>query len=97
MSRSRLERCEDYLIKNGYDMSSKGFEYLLYILNNYKSIRTNTITNIYNEVAKEYETSYHCVERNVRYFLHLKGKNEGITTKKVIASLIYNFNKKRGE
>lgn len=94
---NRLMRGEIYLVKNGYDISFKGFEYLLYILNNYKSIRTYNVKDIYNEIAEKYDTNYSCVERNIRYLTHIKGKNENINTKRVIANLIYDFNKKKGE
>ena len=90
----RLMRCESYLIKKGYNNSFKGFEYLLYILNNYKNIRTCNITSIYDEIASKYDTTYTRVERNIRYLISLKNDD---SCKKVISDLIYDFNKKKGE
>lgn len=83
---------EDYLIQEGFGLSFKGFEYLVYILNNYKSIRNNKITDIYNEIANKYNTTNKRVERNIRFILN---KYNSGCNKKVIAYLIYDFNKKK--
>ena len=97
MKKKKTLSGEVFLVENGYGISFKGFEYILYILNNYKSIRTCNITDIYNEIANEYNTTYSRVERDIRYLINLKGKSKDNTAKKVIANLIYDFNKKRGE
>lgn len=94
MKNKKVLSSEDYLVECGYGISFKGFEYLLYILNNYKNIRTYNITDIYNEIASKYDTTYTRVERNIRYLISLKNDD---SCKKVISDLIYDFNKKRGE
>lgn len=94
MKNKNVLSSEDYLVSCGYGVSFKGFEYLVYILNNYKSIRNYNITSIYNEIATKYNTTYTRVERNIRYLINLKTKN---SCKKEIANLIYDYNKKKGE
>ena len=94
MKKKKVLLVEDYLVENGYGISFKGFDYLSYILNNYKSISNYNITSIYNEIATKYNTTYTRVERNIRYLINLKNKN---SCKKEIANLIYDFNKKKGE
>lgn len=94
---NRLEKCENYLIKKGYDISFKGFDYLAYILNNYKDIRMLNLTVVYKEIADKYNNNSSNIDRDIRYLTHIKGKNKNISTKKVIVNLIYDFNKKKGE
>lgn len=94
MKNKNVLSSEDYLVSCGYGVSFKGFEYLVYILNNYKSIRNYKITDIYNEIADKYNTTNKRVERNIRFVINEQGYN---SNKKVIANLIYDFNKKRGE
>jgi hypothetical protein len=80
-----MKKSEKYLVKNGYEISYIGFEYLTYILDKYKNIRTEKITDIYREVAKKYNATYAGVERNIRYLLSKKDQK---CNKKIIAKLI---------
>ena len=92
MKNKNILSSEDYLIQEGFEISFKGFEYLVYILNNYKSIRNNKITDIYKEIATKYDTTHSRVERNIRFILN---KHNNGCNKKVVAYLIYDFNKKK--
>jgi hypothetical protein len=49
------------------------------------------ITDIYKEIAKKYNATSGRVERNIRYLLNKKDQK---CNKKIIANLIYDFNKK---
>lgn len=81
----------DYLIKEGYELSFKGFGYLSYILDNYKSYSSLNIKNIYDEIAKKFDTTYTRIERDIRHLI--KKKNNQTTVKKEIADLVYRLNK----
>ena len=85
------KKATNYLFKKGYDISFTGFEYLTNILINYDNVRQNKITDIYKEIAKKYNVKSDRVERNIRYLLNKKDEK---CNKKVIANLIYDFNKK---
>lgn len=85
------KKATNYLFEKGYDISFAGFEYLTYILINYDNVSQHKITEIYKEIAKKYNVKSDRVERNIRYLLNKKDEK---CNKKVIANLIYDFNKK---
>ena len=78
-------------LDNNYQFkkSHNGYEYLVYILNNYNKINNYKITDIYAEVAKVYNVKSGCIDRNLRTLF----KNLNSTNKEVVSQIIYNFSK----
>lgn len=81
----------EFLIKEGYYLKNKGFDYLNYILRNYKDILSFNQKQVFTEVAEHFGTNYMSVERDVRFVVHALDIKR--TTKKEILRLIYEYNK----
>ena len=89
---------KEKLIELNFNVSSKGFEYWLILINEYiKRNKYTTIESIYNLIAKIYNTTRDRVERNIRTASkqalqtireHYKYKNRRLSTKDIL-ELIY--------
>ena len=93
-----IEGIREKLIELNFNVSSKGFEYWLILINEYiKRNKYTTIESIYNLIAKIYNTTRDRVERNIRTASkqalqtireHYKYKNRRLSTKDIL-ELIY--------
>lgn len=93
-----IEYIKEKLIELNFNVSSKGFEYWIILIHDY--IRKNkytTLENIYNRIAKYYNTTRDRVERNIRTCSkqalptireYYKYKNKRLSTKDIL-ELIY--------
>lgn len=89
---------KEKLIELNFNLSSKGFEYWLTLINEYiKRNKYTTIESIYNLIAKIYNTTRDRVERNIRTASkqalptireHYQYKNKRLSTKDIL-ELIY--------
>lgn len=89
---------KEKLIELNFNLSSKGFEYWLILINEYiKRNKYTTIESIYNLIAKIYNTTRDRVERNIRTASkqalptireHYQYKNKRLSTKDIL-ELIY--------
>ena len=93
-----IEGIKEKLIELNFNVSSKGFEYWLILINEYKhKNKYTTLEIIYNRIAKYYNTTRDRVERNIRTCSkqalqtireHYKYKNRRLSTKDIL-ELIY--------
>lgn len=93
-----IEGIREKLIELNFNISSKGFEYWLILINEYiKRNKCTTIESIYNLIAKLDNTTRDRVERNIRIASkqalhtirdHYKYKNKRLSTKDIL-ELIY--------
>ena len=93
-----IEVIREKLIELNFNLSSKGFEYWLILINEYiKRNKCTTIESIYNKIAKLYNTTRDRVERNIRTASsqalptireYYKYKNKRLSTKDIL-ELIY--------
>lgn len=93
-----IDDIREKLIELNFNVSSKGFEYWLILINEYiKRNKYTTIESIYNLIAKIYNTTRDRVERNIRTASkqalqtireHYKYKNRRLSTKDIL-ELIY--------
>lgn len=89
---------KEKLIELNFNVSSKGFEYWLILINEYiKRNKYTTLESIYNLIAKIDNTTRDRVERNIRTASkqalptireHYKYKNKKLSTKDIL-ELIY--------
>lgn len=93
-----IEDIKEKLIELNFNISSKGFEYWLILINEYiKRNKYTTLESIYNLIAKLDNTTRDRVERNIRTASkqalptirnHYKYKNKRLSTKDIL-ELIY--------
>ena len=58
---------QEKLIELNFNVSSKGFKYWIILINDYlNKNKYTTLENIYNRIAKYYNTTRDRVERNIR-------------------------------
>ena len=89
---------QEKLIELNFNVSSKGFKYWIILINDYlNKNKYTTLENIYNRIAKYYNTTRDRVERNIRTASsqalptireYYKYKNKRLSTKDIL-ELIY--------
>lgn len=88
---------KEKLIELNFNVSSKGFEYWILLVYNYRGKRYRTLEMIYRDIASAYNTTRDRVERNIRTASkqalpiireHYKYENRRLSTKDIL-ELIY--------
>lgn len=81
------------LLKDKYGNAHlKGFQYLVYILENYK-FPINDLSDVLGNIAKEYQVVPHVVEKAIYHYKNKVGF-EKITSSEFIANLLIDFEEK---
>lgn len=82
-----------FLEKLGFDISTKGFEYLANILHNYDLSSNFNCGSLLMMVADDFHTNYKAIERDIRYTIK-KSSFSDKTLKQVILLLNLYFERK---
>lgn len=81
------------LLKDKYGNAHfKGFQYLVYILENYK-YPINDLSKVLREIAEEFQVTQHVVEKAIYHYKNKVGF-ENITPSEFIANLLIDFEEK---